>query len=388
MVETSMTTDLEACRAVFERVIEDAGSYDFTRDAVGDYVKPDTWEAFQGFKAAWSARPTQPFGGLVEKLAEAAVLWHQGEPWLRQPDVIDIIKSNQPTDWKSSSVCRAQRKAPERADVATAGSTPPSSAISHASDCALHDGPAFEPGDCDCGAEPDMTPERYGSERPRAHQPAISEERRGELVAAMVMAALDRPKTTARPGKSSLPRLLSLRKDMQAALSVVLKELGGEANNYGSGAVQSAVETAGKEPSGLLMFNPAQEGVPCIPESAPATPQPTGLCSAHRYGEDKGCRICYPKPDEAELREEIYGAIYRTHNGELRNIDEVTDSVLDYVRPYLRSTPPAEPTEDEFLAALQSTINNHWETSMSTPEIARRIRAALSDAGFTVKKVA
>lgn len=51
-------------------------------------------------------------------------------------------------------------------------------------------------------------------------------------------------------------------------------------------------------------------------------------------------------------------------------------------------TPPAEPSEDEFLAALQSTINNHWETSMSTPEIARRIRAALTAAGFTLKKVA
>lgn len=30
----------------------------------------------------------------------------------------------------------------------------------HASDCALHNGPAYEPGPCDCGAEPDMTPER------------------------------------------------------------------------------------------------------------------------------------------------------------------------------------------------------------------------------------
>jgi len=44
--------------------------------------------------------------------------------------------------------------------------------------------------------------------------------------------------------------------------------------------------------------------------------------------------------DEAAVREEIYGAIYRTHNGELRNIDEVTDSVMDCVRPYLH--PPAE----------------------------------------------
>ena len=36
----------------------------------------------------------------------------------------------------------------------------------HASDCALHNGPATEPGPCDCGADPSMTPERYGSERP------------------------------------------------------------------------------------------------------------------------------------------------------------------------------------------------------------------------------
>lgn len=35
------------------------------------------------------------------------------------------------------------------------------------------------------------------------------------------------------------------------------------------------------------------------------------------------------------IRDEVYGAIHRTHNGDLRNIDEVTDSVMDYVRPYL-----------------------------------------------------
>ena len=36
----------------------------------------------------------------------------------------------------------------------------------HASDCALHDGPAYTPGPCSCGADPTMTPERYGSEFP------------------------------------------------------------------------------------------------------------------------------------------------------------------------------------------------------------------------------
>ena len=40
----------------------------------------------------------------------------------------------------------------------------------HASDCALHNGPATDPGPCDCGADPDMTPERYGSERPAQEQ--------------------------------------------------------------------------------------------------------------------------------------------------------------------------------------------------------------------------
>lgn len=32
----------------------------------------------------------------------------------------------------------------------------------HASDCRLHDGPAFKPGPCSCGAEPGLTPEKYG----------------------------------------------------------------------------------------------------------------------------------------------------------------------------------------------------------------------------------
>lgn len=36
----------------------------------------------------------------------------------------------------------------------------------HVSDCRLHDGPALMPGNCSCGADPSMTPERYGSERP------------------------------------------------------------------------------------------------------------------------------------------------------------------------------------------------------------------------------
>lgn len=38
--------------------------------------------------------------------------------------------------------------------------------MSHASDCALHNGPAYTPLPCDCGAEPEMTPEKYGSEYP------------------------------------------------------------------------------------------------------------------------------------------------------------------------------------------------------------------------------
>lgn len=36
----------------------------------------------------------------------------------------------------------------------------------HTSDCALHNGPAMEPKSCDCGADPAMTPENYGSEKP------------------------------------------------------------------------------------------------------------------------------------------------------------------------------------------------------------------------------
>ncbi len=37
----------------------------------------------------------------------------------------------------------------------------------HQSDCALHNGPAYEPKPCDCGVEPGMTPEEYGSEYPK-----------------------------------------------------------------------------------------------------------------------------------------------------------------------------------------------------------------------------
>lgn len=36
----------------------------------------------------------------------------------------------------------------------------------HLSDCARHHGPAMMPGPCDCGADPGMTPELYGSEFP------------------------------------------------------------------------------------------------------------------------------------------------------------------------------------------------------------------------------
>jgi len=36
----------------------------------------------------------------------------------------------------------------------------------HWSSCALHNGPAFEPKPCDCGVDPSMTPELYGSEFP------------------------------------------------------------------------------------------------------------------------------------------------------------------------------------------------------------------------------
>lgn len=44
-----MTND--EIRRRFEASIEEFDSYDFTRDKDGDYIKPDTWEAFQGFKA-------------------------------------------------------------------------------------------------------------------------------------------------------------------------------------------------------------------------------------------------------------------------------------------------------------------------------------------------
>ena len=45
--------------------------------------------------------------------------------------------------------------------------------------------------------------------------------------------------------------------------------------------------------------------------------------------------------NEEAVKAEIHGAIYRTHNGDLRNIEEVTDSVFDYIRPYLRTAQPA-----------------------------------------------
>jgi hypothetical protein len=50
-------------------------------------------------------------------------------------------------------------------------SNEPASQPRHKSDCALHNGPAEEPKPCDCGADPEMTPEKYGSEFP-APEPA------------------------------------------------------------------------------------------------------------------------------------------------------------------------------------------------------------------------
>jgi len=37
----------------------------------------------------------------------------------------------------------------------------------HLSSCALHYGPAMVPKPCDCGADPGMTPVKYGSEYPK-----------------------------------------------------------------------------------------------------------------------------------------------------------------------------------------------------------------------------
>lgn len=39
--------------------------------------------------------------------------------------------------------------------------------VAHLSDCALHNGPAYTPGRCDCGSDPSMTPRLYGSEYPK-----------------------------------------------------------------------------------------------------------------------------------------------------------------------------------------------------------------------------
>ena len=50
-------------------------------------------------------------------------------------------------------------------------SNEPTSKPHHKSDCALHNGPAMIPGPCDCGADPEITPEKYGSEFP-APEPA------------------------------------------------------------------------------------------------------------------------------------------------------------------------------------------------------------------------
>lgn len=37
----------------------------------------------------------------------------------------------------------------------------------HSSDCALHNGPAELPKPCDCGTQPGLTPDEYGSEFPK-----------------------------------------------------------------------------------------------------------------------------------------------------------------------------------------------------------------------------
>jgi len=106
---------------------------------------------------------------------------------------------------------------------------------------------------------------------------------------------------------------------------------------------------------------------PCTDDSSAPTPFPAT-----------------PQPDEAELYRLAQRLIHETQTMVFHS-ESLTTRVMRVLRPHLRFLPAeVDPTEDEFLAALQSTINNHWETSMSTPEIARRIRAALSDAGFTV----
>jgi hypothetical protein len=53
-----MTIDTEG-REAFEKVFRAEGSYDLSRDHEGDYSKPDTWEAYQGWQAAMEYRGIQ-----------------------------------------------------------------------------------------------------------------------------------------------------------------------------------------------------------------------------------------------------------------------------------------------------------------------------------------
>lgn len=46
----------------------------------------------------------------------------------------------------------------------------------HLSDCSLHNGPETLPKPCDCGADPSMTPEKYGSEYPHTYSILDDEE--------------------------------------------------------------------------------------------------------------------------------------------------------------------------------------------------------------------
>lgn len=77
---------------------------------------------------------------------------------------------NGPSNPEANALASIDRALGIARELAKAAGVP----IPHSSDCALHNGPALEPEPCSCGADPGMTPEAYGSERPTSPEADFS----------------------------------------------------------------------------------------------------------------------------------------------------------------------------------------------------------------------
>jgi len=84
---------------------------------------------------------------------------------------------------------------------------------------------------------------------------------------------------------------------------------------------------SGEEFTELIAAGRSDEIVLRKPTPTPPDAKPTGICSAHRDGEDPSCRLCYP---DAQPREDLRAceSINHNHNPEFRCLKYFRDGEI------------------------------------------------------------